>query len=381
MKSPEDLARRFARQWEDADLRVARLLGGEDVLSLSLPIGKPSPWVMVSNLDTVKRHVEAWRAVRIGSVIWASVAYRATAEAIKVPVRWELATPAEWAEASGIASVRDEWKTLARFFSQIDPLFHPLLVRRRSLWRERSEIEVAQAARLVMELSPGCARGLPLRFIALAGIDTKFFERHAPLITALLDQRYDGEAGMFGLETFLGAISERDHWLLVADLDGNLLPFPKLRITSADLKCRPLPAGRILVVENENCLHQLPPVPDTIAVLGAGFDLTWMDADWLGKKQVAYWGDIDTWGFRFLATARSLVPALQALMMTREAFEAHRSSAVVEAITAGLESPASLTPDETALYQQLLLEPRGRLEQEFLPPIQVQKAITDWLNY
>lgn len=378
MKSPEDLARRFARQWEDTDLRIARLLGTEDAWPLSCPISKPSPRLLASDFNAVRRHVESWRGVRIGSVIWESVAYRATAEAIKLPVRWELATPAEWAEASRSVSVRTEWKTLAIFFSRIDPIFHPLLVRRRSLWRERSEAEVIQAARLALELAPGCAHGLPLRFIALAGVDTKFFERHAPLISALLDQRYDGEASRLGLEVFLGAVSERDHWLLMVDLDGSLLPFPKLRITSADLKCHPLPAGHILVIENENCLHQLPRVSDTIAVLGAGFDLSWMKADWMVNKRVGYWGDIDTWGLQFLASARTSVPSLNALMMTREVFEAHRGSAVREPISAGERAPASLTPEEAALYQHLLFESQGRLEQEFLPPTQVQRAILEW---
>lgn len=65
-----------------------------------------------------------------------------------------------------------------------------------------------------------------------------------------------------------------------------------------------LPSERVLIVENESCQHQLPSVPNTIAVLGAGFDLSWTEAEWLARKKIAYWGDIDTWGLHFLAKAR-----------------------------------------------------------------------------
>lgn len=182
-----------------------------------------------------------------------------------------------------------------------DPQFHSLFVRRRSLWRNTPVDEVVQAARLAIKLEPGCAEGRPLRLISLAGIDTKFFERNARLVTTLLDVRYDDEVSRLGLEVFLGALLECDHWLLVADLDGSLLPFRRQRVGSSELKDSNLPGQRLLIVENESCLHQLPLLHDTIAVLGAGFDLSWTVNAHLADKQVGYWGDIDTWGLQFLA--------------------------------------------------------------------------------
>jgi hypothetical protein len=257
-------------------------------------------------------------------------------------------------------------------------MFHSRLVRSRSLWRGRSVAEIVQAACLALELNPCCAAGKPLRMISLAGIDTKFFERNRLLISALLDVRFDGEAGRVGLEAFLGAATESDDWLLVVDLDGHLLPFRKQRVSSLELKNAALPAERILLVENEQSLHQLPVVPETIAVLGTGFNLSWAASTWLHKKQIAYWGDIDTWGLHLLARARSALPHLAALMMTPEVFAAYHDFAVPEPVTAGDAPPDGLNAPEQSLYERLLRDPKGRLEQEFLPVPFVHQAILDW---
>jgi hypothetical protein len=164
---------------------------------------------------------------------------------------------------------------LVALVDQTDSLFHSIFIRRRSLWQGKPMAEVVQAARLVMELTPGCACGRPLRMLSVEGIDTKFFERHTQIVTKLLDLRFDGEVNRLGLETFLDALVEGDHWLLVVDLDGSLLPFKYIRVRSSELYGTALPANGLLIVENEACQLLLPVVPQTVAVLGTGFDLRW----------------------------------------------------------------------------------------------------------
>ena len=380
MKSADDLARRFASQWENPELRESRLLGYEDAWPISLPIGQPSGRALTSDLDAVRAHVRSWRQVRTGRVIWEFRSYRAAADPVEVPLRWELRNANEWVEAGGSRTVRAEFVALSSLVEQTDPIFHPLLIRRRSLWRGRAESEVVQAAQLALLLAPGCAEGRPLRLLSVAGIDTKFFERNGSLVAALLDVRFDGEASNLGLAAFLGALPEGDHWLLVRDLDGGLLPFDMLRIRSSELKEKALAARNILIVENERCHHLLPALPDTIAVFGSGSDLSWTTAAWLGQKAVAYWGDIDTWGLRFLATARSHVPHLTALMMDRQVFIDHDSAAVVEPVLADLHPSADLTPLEQDLYRWLTRLELGRLEQEFLLPQVVRDTVRRWVG-
>jgi len=378
MKSPAEIRVMLRRQWENAAHREARLLGGKETWPVVISIGRPSPGKLKADLDNIKRHVDAWRQVRVGKVTWEPVRYRATSDPVDIPAQWCLRMPSEWLEACSDAAMRQEFNALASFVEHTDSAFHSLLVRKRSLWRGKPITEVVQAARLALALEPDCAQGRPLRMLSNQGIDTKFFERNVQLVTALLDERFDGEVSRMGLENFLGALVDGDHWLLLMDLDGSLLPFKKVRVRSSELRDANLPGKRLLIVENESCQHQLPALSQTIAVLGTGFDLAWLEGDWTSTKQVGYWGDIDTWGLQLLARARNAIRQLQPLMMTSEVYEQFADLAVAEPVVAGTEPPIDLTQAEQRLYRQLLQAPRGRLEQEFLPEELCRTTTQNW---
>jgi hypothetical protein len=380
MKSPAEAKAVLKTQWQNPTLRELRLLGGPSQWPIRLPIGRPLPRTINRSLDEVKRHVESWREVRAGQVLWEQVAYRSTAAPVDIPATWLLARPSDWVEAADDPSMRREFRSLATLVERTASDFHSLLIRRRSLWSKTPLHEVIQAATLALSLTPGCAQGQSLRQLSLAGIDTKFFERNTQLVKALLDVRFDGEASRIGLEDFLGALRDGDHWLLVVDLDGSLLPFQKLRVRSSDLKGAPLPGDHLLIIENESCQHHLPHAPGTIAVLGSGFDLNWTEGTWLASKQVAYWGDLDTWGLQFLATARNAIPHLVPLFMNEATFDEFTDLAVREPVAAASDPPTGLSDSESRLYRRLLGQPRGRLEQEFVPADRVREAILDWLG-
>ncbi len=380
MKSPIDLKTVLRRQWEIGARREARLLGAETAWPWLLSIGRPRPQVLRDDLDHVKRHVAAWRQVQIGEVVWEAIKYRATATAIEVPVAWKLNRPSEWVQACNDSGIRQEFEALAMLVEQTPTLFHAIWVRRRSLWVDKPLDEIVRAARLAEQLEPGCANGRPLRALDQYTIDTKFFERHARLLTTLLDVRFDGEVGRLGLECFLNALPTGEHWVLMVDLDGGLLPFRRMRASSVDLERTATPGESLIVIENETCEHSLPPLPGTIAILGSGFDLNWMKANWLRNKRVAYWGDLDTWGLQFLAKARGHVPELSALIMNVDIWEAYQAHAVREPIPAGRISPPNLNPSETFLYTQMLEKENGRLEQERIPTAVVQNVLLAWAN-
>jgi hypothetical protein len=381
MKSPAELKTKLRRQWENRSLREARLLGAQNAWPVVVSIGRPSAKQISADLDGVKRHVDAWTRVKVGEVVWEPVRYRAAHEPVEIPTSWKLRRPSEWIDACGDGSMKVEFDCLSTLVENADPIFHSLLVRRRSLWRNKPVGEIVKASRLAMALEPSIAAGRPLRTLSIEGIDTKFFERRAGLVTTLLDVRFDEEVSKIGLEAFLGAPVEGDHWLLVIDLDGALLPFRKLRVRSSELREKMLPGKRLLIVENEkNCQHQLPAVPDTVAVLGSGFDLGWTDAQWLKAKTVAYWGDIDTWGLQYLAKARMAIGQLDALMMTWEIYQEFVGAAVTEHVVAGTELPVGLTQVEQSLYTRLLGEPCSRLEQEFLSEALVRETIIGWVD-
>ncbi len=378
MKTPEELRRKLRRQWQNGKLREQRLLD-HNAWPVTLPIGKPSPAQINNEISAVRKHIEHWRNVTTGAIDWQLVNYRSTAEAVQLPLNWVLQSADEWIEATTNETIRQEYLLLATILAGTDPLFHPLLIRQRQQLLSRSAEETIKACEVALLLEPGCAEGKPLRTLSIAGCDSKFFERNRTLVGKLLELRFGQQFIEQGLEHFLGALDESEHWLLVAPLEVGLLPFKQQRVRSSELAQTPLPGSHLLIVENERSLYQLPSLPNTTAILGAGLNLSWMQAAWISNKCIAYWGDIDTWGLSMLATARSYQAALTPLLMDEETFEyCNEEKAVAEPVTAGESTPSKLTEQEGALYQHLCQLDRGRLEQEFLPDDLVKNEITRW---
>lgn len=379
MKSPTEISRSLARQWQRSSVRLERLLSPAS-WPQSLSIGKPSARLFTDNIRSVLQHVENWRSVNVGTVDWEPVSYRAGLAPISLPMRWHLRSPSEWIAATNDPAVSQEYAQLEYLVEQVDSVFHALLVAQRSLWLTKPSEEVVATARLSTRLWPGCARGRPLRLLAEHDVDTKFFERNASLLTKFLDERFEGAASEQGLTTFLDAFEENSHWVLVVPLQPELLPFKRLRLTTSELAETPLPGSRLLVVENEQCVHLLPEtLPDTLAILGAGLDLQWLASANLAGKKIAYWGDMDTWGLLMLARARLHQPTVEALLMERELFEQHSpGNAVVEPTKAVESAPSDLLADEADFYRYLLVQERGRLEQEYLPKGLVRATLSEW---
>lgn len=390
MHSPQHLAAQLARAWQRADWREKQLLNAASAWPLRLAIAAPTATQFRDDSAAVAQHLQAWRAMAaqgLGRVRWQAHSYQAAAAPVELPVQWELAKPSDYLAAIralrpvGHADIAADYQALQAVLGQVDASFHRLLLRRLALWRGVPVDDVATATSMALQLAPGCAQGRPLRALAVAGNDSKFFERHKALLTALLDVRFDGAASAQGLVPFLDASPDDEHWLLLAPMTPGLLPFARLRVAASELQNTPLAAQRILLVENERCLHLLQalmPLPDTLAILGAGLNLAWLAAPWLQQRDVAYWGDIDTWGLAMLARARGQLPQLHALLMDRATFDAHAERAVAEPQRAPRPEPGVLAGAEAALDTYLRSLHRGRLEQEFIDPDQVALAVRAW---
>lgn len=378
MRSPDEIAARLAKAWQLADVREARLLDPES-WPLQCAIGRPSPQAFAEQTGRVKAHLDRWRAVEIGHVHWETVTYRAGGLPVEVPHRWELKNPTEWVRATRSATIAAEYQRLGELVPQLSAQFHALVVRRRQLVMERPVPEVIKAAEVALTLFPGCAQGRPLRALSVCNIDSKFFERNRTLICQMLDIRFEGQVGELGLEHFLDATEDDERWLLVAPLASGMLPFRQQRVRASELCQLAAVISHVVIVENEQSLHQLPELTGTVAILGAGLSLGWAQDAWLASKQVAYWGDMDTWGLNMLARVRLAMPSVTALLMDRDCFDQYAPElAVCEPVPVGWGIPDGLTPDEGAFFAHLLAQERGRLEQEFLPRELVSKTLCAW---
>ncbi len=369
LKSPALVAEKLAKQWQNHQLREARWFADDGAYPIVLPIPAPSAAMVAQSHLAVKAHLKAWKAVTVGEVIYADKRYRALAEPLSVPRRWVLGNVDDWIRACQNKTVRDEYRHYQAITQKVSKPFHRLLIRHKGLVTERDSEEVIRACQLAEQLSPDIAGGAPLRALAFAGTDSKFFERHRKFIIKLLDVRFSGEASRVGLETFLGA-SKDEHWISVVDLDGDLLPFAQQKIRVTELQQRGLPDAQLLIVENVQVTQMLPHLPKTLAVLGAGLDLAWLSAAWTAERRIVYWGDMDTWGLAMLARARHYRSDIEAVLMDANHFHAHQEKAVPERTLADsyiADVWMHLTPCEQVFYQQLKNTARGRLEQEFLP--------------
>lgn len=377
MKTPEQISLLLARQWEKAQARVDLTLDAAAWPRI-VEIPQPTPRQLERDTSVVRAHLQHWRSVAVGHVRWQPRHYRSVASAIELPVAWEFASLQEWATAAG-ADVQLQAQRL-QFLQQHAPQdMRGLLARRRALWRERSDEDVVRACAVAALLTPGIAQGQPLRSLALGGMDTKFLERHQGLVTALLDQRFDNQASAQGLAAFLGGQDCGEHWLRVVPLTAGLLPFDQIRVRASELMHAPLPGTRLLLVENEHCVHLLPALADTVAVLGSGLDLGWLQAPWLRGRAVCYWGDMDSWGLLMLGRARLHLPQLQRVLMDRPMFDRYCAAlAVKEPVPTDSTPPLGLDQDEQAFHRHLLMQPKGRIEQELLPREAVLLALQAW---
>ena len=179
MKSPSELKMVLRRQWEAAAKRESRLLGGSDAWPVIVSIGRPKPKTIASDLDAVKRHVNDWRRVDIGEVVWESICYRATAGPVEMPPYWKIRQPSEWVAACADRPCarnlsRCRFSLSARKDAFIRYLFADVRSGAISLWTKlfRPLGSSWRWNRVVQAVGRS-------RTLSLEGIDTKFFERHA----------------------------------------------------------------------------------------------------------------------------------------------------------------------------------------------------------
>jgi hypothetical protein len=251
------------------------------------------------------------------------------------------------------------------------------------LYEEISKLsmdECATIAKLLPQLHSGMGQGQYLRALAFIDIDSKFLESHMFIIENLLNVLHADFSIENDLYDWLGCKQNPKNWLTIFPLDPKckslLAGLAILQLPAAELMDYPLPAENILVVENMQSGLGLPPMENTIAVIGCGRNIAWLYADWLKSKKVMYWGDIDTWGLTILSEARELCNNIQAIMMDGETFNAHLHLLTIEP-TSNRNLPASLTDAEQSLFKQLseMCDQPNRLEQERLPQAYVLKNV------
>lgn len=231
--------------------------------------------------------------------------------------------------------------------------------------------------------------GLYLRQLDIPSVDTKFIEQHSGILSDMLDavlpaeaidptapgKTAKGFAQRYGLAIEPPTIRLRilDSGGTIGNLRDLAVPLPELCELQPDI-------DTVFITENKINGLCFPDTPRAIVIFGLGYGVESLkDVTWLANKNVYYWGDIDTHGFRILNQLRSHLPHARSMLMDESTLRDHLSRCGKEPqatrYTGKLEA---LDEEEQAVYRLVLEDHLGeslRLEQERIGFNAVQQFI------
>lgn len=211
-------------------------------------------------------------------------------------------------------------------------------------------------------------------------IHTKFIEQHGSILKSLLDALLKPhlvrESGKFeeryGLRTeepriwfrFLDHQWEARYGLPIDDVNLPVNQFARLTLFDQTF----------LITENKMTFLTVPPLPNSVAVWGGGFNVAILsNIEWLQHCRLIYWGDLDIQGFQILSLLRRDFPAAQSLMMDRQTFETFKSFVVTGRPTKMTFLPYLSEPE--SLLAEFLAFQNLRLEQEHISQAYILSSI------
>lgn len=374
------------REWNNLRQLKDRLLARR-TFPIVVPLKAPRGNAAVNDISHFQAFIEAWKQFHEQNwVRWEERHYRSLLTQ-SVPTAFELHSFSELVAFIGEpAETRQaHWREVMQPLLDIDKSLYPVCVEHLTTMDTMDNWQSRALANVLLQLHSGMGQGLYLRALPLKGIHTKFLETFDTIIASLLDVIYRGElSDAGGLKNWLDCLDAPRNWLYVRPLCNKskaaMGGFNCLQLSLDELATRPLPASRILIVENLQSGYALPELLDTVAVFGGGHNTAWITAaKWLLEKEVAYWGDIDTWGFKILSDVREKIPNVTALMMNVDTFMRFQQFVSQEPTPCKHKMPA-LTQDEHELVEKLskAYPTVRRLEQEFLPSDYIVSQLNHW---
>ncbi len=381
----KDIIRR--REWDKSASLKARLSGTKE-FPIRLGLKPPKGNSALADMLHFQRFINEWKTFPHQDLVqWSTKTFRDLAEQ-RIPTFIVITSIQNLIDFLGSDALSRSkiWERNMMPLLQLDNNLYPALVKHLETIEKLCRPEAELLARLIPQLQPGMGKGLYQRALPLIGIDTKFLEHHQILVEELINTIHQGavlESG--GLTSWLHCTTPPKDWLIVRPLcpetSNKLGGIPILKMAGNSLRRYELPASNILVVENMQSGLALPIMPDTIAVIGGGKNVAWMDAPWLRNKRLGYWGDIDSWGLSILSDVREKGVTVQPLMMDLKTVILHEKRMVVESKSVK-NCPASLTEDEVKLFNDLLSGrfQSSRLEQERLSADYINSNLMEWLS-
>lgn len=396
------------KYWENTKA-LKNLLIGNTEFPIQISLKSPKGNAVLSNISHFQEFVDSWKSFCEQAeyeslpvkVRWDTVIFRSLSEQ-KVPTNVTIPDITSLARMLGgeqESQLRDWQSRIAFIFNSLatelaQHTVHPIrpnyehelffeLIANLETLSDFRDSDTQLLVKLIPQFHKGMGSGCYLRALPVVFVDTKFIEKNLRFIESLTAAVLDCSVKETGLLSWLDCRDKPKDWLLVRPLckktKDSLGGVPLLRMSSETLMDFELPAKNILVIENEQSCLSLDNIPDTIAVSGGGKNVSWMKANWLASKRVAYWGDIDSEGLAILSDVRSKLSTVIPLMMDSDTVEVYRDRMVDEPESVARE-PVALTDRELILFRMLRNGDFGcaRLEQERLPIDFVYEKLRLW---
>ena len=374
--TPTDLKAQVQKLW-DCGLLLASLAGGEPVFPRRLICKGPDSREMSERFAEVRDWIAGLTTTEGPYRIeWRSVNHRILG-ANRIP-------SAVWIDALDDALGMIGKKRAAEHFAamvertrETRPELVPWLARRPLRALELAE-DWPRLLAIVDWLRAHPRPGVYLRQVDLPGVHTKLIEGHRGVLTELFDLVLPGgeaidatHTGTFGFCRRYGFLDKpaRVRFRML-DPTVRLLPMASdqdITLTQAAFSSLAPPVTTVFITENEINFLAFLNVRDSMVIFGAGYGFAHLaTVHWLQKKNILYWGDIDTHGFAILHQLRGFFPHTVSFLMDRETLLAHQPvwGSEPQPQTGDL---LRLTTEEQALHDQLRQHTWGvsvRLEQE-----------------
>lgn len=359
-----DIEERVRRRWDDGSLLRARA-GASEFSPIEIPVRGPKASEIGDELVAVREWISALDAgsdagrrydIVLGQVGGRHIGRNA------LPSRVVVSTTEQACSLLGVRREAERFRELleltdttpaARAWVLAHP--HRALELGEAMPRLLAAFEWLEAHR---------GSGQYLREISAPGVDTKFAEKHRPVLAAMLG--VSSTAAGFLTDLGLRAKPEMVRIRVSSSL-GLPTPISELALRTTELRELAIAPRSAIVIENEITYLSVDVPDDGIVIWGKGFEVDRVGRlPWLADIPVIYWGDIDTHGFAILDRLRAWLPAARSILMDRETLLAHRERWVSEDRPA-TSSLTRLTTAELDLYTDLVTDRLGRrvrLEQE-----------------
>ncbi|HET6291347.1 MAG TPA: Wadjet anti-phage system protein JetD domain-containing protein [Amycolatopsis sp.] len=378
---PGDVLGKLRRRWDRGEF-LSRLAAGDSWEPLTIGLRGPSALDTSAHLDEARAWVGQWHRVRYLRIEPRTVGGR-VAGTNEIPGRvWVDSYEQLWAALGVEPDVRTFTSLLEATRLRAPAIADWMSAKPMEVLKHRNEW--ARLVDTALWIHTYGRSDMYVRQIDVPGVDTKFIERFRTILAALLDcllpeDRVDRGrppsdfAGRYLFRRKPSYVRYRH----LSDGPG----FSELAVRVSELADMPPAANTVFVVENEITYLAFPPVEDAVVIFGEGYAASRLHPlKWLARKNLVYWGDIDTHGFAILNSVRRSFEGARSMLMDRATLLAHEGQWVGEP-TPTSEHLEVLLPDEAGLYTDLVEDALGRsvrLEQERISYAAIQRATREF---